>query len=142
MRKKTLVILYTIGSVLSVLALIAEIPIIVWSVQCSNGTSVCAGLPIPAILGIVLAALFILAGSVLLLIAWIGMLVKQAKQQQWTWFICTILFSWIAMLIYLIKVPEVKQPPMVAYPVMPQPYASGFQPHPPQGERSMQQPQE
>jgi len=45
----------------------------------------------------------------------VSALVKQVKQQQWAWFICTLLFGFfpifgdIYMLIYLITVPETSQ---------------------------------
>jgi len=143
MRKKTIAILFTVGMILCALALIAKVPTNGWLAQC-KGTSVCASPSPSVILAIVLTVLFGIASSVLLVIAHIGMLIKQAKRQQWGWFVCTILFSWITMLIYLIRVPEVDQSTMVDYPARPQyePYAPGLQQYPPQSERSMQQPQE
>ncbi|MBO0783576.1 MAG: hypothetical protein J2P37_32600 [Ktedonobacteraceae bacterium] len=50
--------------------------------------------------------LLLTAAIVLGMIAWIGALVKQGKQEQWVWFVCTLLFSGIVLLIYLIAVPE------------------------------------
>lgn len=52
----------------------------------------------------------ILAGNVIELVARIGALIKQAKQQQWAWFVCTLLFGWICTLIYLIVWPMPPQP--------------------------------
>jgi hypothetical protein len=112
MRKKTLVILFILEMMLSFLAFLALIPTIAL-IQCING--VCTSLPGPAILRLVLGSLLILAGSVLHIIVWIGMLMKQAKQQQWTWFICTFLLGRICILIYLIKIPETPQSVLSAY---------------------------
>lgn len=87
-----------------------------------------------------MTTLFGLASTALLLTAWISMLIKQAKLQQWGWFVCTILFGWITMLIYLIAVPEMQQPAIAMFqyqayaPGMPQyqqPYAPGIQPYQP-----------
>src|SRR5260370_15469353 len=113
MRKKTLVILYILGWVLALLALAsALISIAVIFSQCP--TSTCPSPPGPAILGLVLAGILIVAGMVLLVIAWIRILIKQAQRQQWTWFVWTFLFSWVAMAIYFIKVPGT--PPIAAQP--------------------------
>ncbi len=108
MRKKTLVILYILGWALALLALAsALISIAVIFSQCP--TSTCPSPPGPVILGLVLAGILIVAGMVLLVIAWIRILMNQAQRQQWTWFVWTFLFSWVAMAIYLIKVPETPQ---------------------------------
>ncbi|HTK09710.1 MAG TPA: hypothetical protein VL485_21240 [Ktedonobacteraceae bacterium] len=48
----------------------------------------------------------IFVASLLGIIAWIGTLIKQVRLKQWGWFICTVLFTGIAMLIYLLTVPE------------------------------------
>ncbi|HEX7735823.1 MAG TPA: hypothetical protein VF458_13220, partial [Ktedonobacteraceae bacterium] len=39
---------------------------------------------------LVTAAAFYLPGAVLLLIAWISVLIKQAQRRQWWWFVCTL----------------------------------------------------
>ena len=75
------------------------------------------------VVGISITVLFALAGSVVELIGRIGMLIRQAKQQQWAWFVCTLLLGWICMLIYLIVWPETPPPVMLA-PV----YAPQYQP--------------
>lgn len=139
MRKKTLVILFTVAIILCVLAIIAETPMLGWSAQC-KGTNVCGNPSAIAILGIVVAALSGIAATVLFFIAYIGTLIKQAKQQQWSWFVCTLLFSWITMAIYPIKVPEMEQPAMV----MPQyqPSSPGLQDYSSPVDRPSQQPQE
>lgn len=122
MRKKTLVNLF------------------IWSVLlCIGGPLLCGGailmirafvrglFPLYVVL-VILTAAMVLCGLVLGIIAWIGGLVKQGKQQEWGWFICTLLFGNLVLLIYLIAVPE-RDPQMfaVAYatpgafvPVMPQ----------------------
>lgn len=53
-------------------------------------------------LGALCSLLGIIAGA----IAWIGGLVKQAKQRQWGWFIGTIFFGIVCLAIYLLVVPE------------------------------------
>jgi membrane protease YdiL (CAAX protease family) len=58
------------------------------------------------VIGTAISVLLVIAASVLGVIAWIGALIKQAKQEQWGWFICTLLFSGIVLLIYLIVVSE------------------------------------
>ncbi len=53
-----------------------------------------------------LGTAFSLLGAVTGLIALIGGLIKQAKRRQWGWFVCTILFGVICLVIYLIVVPD------------------------------------
>ena len=78
------------------------------------------------LVGFGIAIAFLLAGGIIELVGRIGMLIKQAKQQQWAWFVCTLLLGWICMLIYLIVWPETPQP------VMPTPvYVPQYQPMPP-----------
>src|SRR5258708_29610775 len=104
MRKKTLVILYILGWALALLALAsALISIAVIFSQCP--TSTCPSPPGPAILGLVLAGILIVAGVVLLVIAWIRILMKQAQPQQWNWVFWVFPFRWVAIAIYFIKVP-------------------------------------
>lgn len=93
MRKKTIILLY----VLSLLFLgVAAIALLFnWMLLYQIG--------IPRV--VIALALFFVA-SVLGLIAWIGALITQGKQQQWGWFICTLLFGGLVLLIYLIAVPE------------------------------------
>lgn len=154
MRKKTIKILFIISTCLILPTIGAEGLFMAWALQCDPSNGVC-GAPSPiAFLGLGLAVLCGLASSILLLIAEIGALIKQAKQQQWGWFVCTILFSWITLLIYLIVVPEMEQPAVAmlqyqAYapgmPMYQQPYAPGAQPYqpypyPPQPQGEMQPP--
>ena len=109
MRKKTLVILYLLGLVLASLGLVSEL--ITSLATCPTSTaSTCISVPGLAILVIVLGIISSGAGIVLVIIAWVRILMKQAQQQQWTWFVWTLIFSWIAMAIYLIKVPETLEP--------------------------------
>ncbi len=46
--------------------------------------------------------LLLIIGGILSLVAWIGTLIATAKQGRWGWFVCTIIFSYITELIYLI----------------------------------------
>ncbi|MGZ3611021.1 MAG: hypothetical protein ACXWPS_18675 [Ktedonobacteraceae bacterium] len=105
MRKKTLVTLFIVGSLLEILAFVFWIiSIVTLSSNCSNGT--CTSAPTSGIFLIFLAGICSLVGTVLLAISWIGVLNKQAQRQQWAWFVCTILFSYVTMIIYWIAVPE------------------------------------
>jgi len=54
----------------------------------------------------VVGTAFSLLGAVIGLIALIGGLIKQAKRRQWGWFVCTILFGVLCLIIYLIVVPD------------------------------------
>jgi len=59
----------------------------------------------PALLlaGLALAAI----GGILALIAWIGALIRTAQLGSWGWFICLLLFSGLAMLIYIFAGPTI-----------------------------------
>ena len=154
MHKKTLVILFILAAACGILAIIAEAPMILWTAQCSPDAGTCSSLPPSAIIGLILAGLFMLASATLGMTCWIAMLIKQAKRQQWSWFVCTILFGWIPMLIYLIVVPEMELPTIAMFqyqayapgiPQYQQPYAPGAQPYqpypyPPQSRGEMQPP--
>lgn len=93
MHKKTIILLYVLSLIFLGVAAIALL--FNWMLLYQIG--------IPRI--VIALALFFVA-SVLGLIAWIGTLINQGKQQQWGWFICTLLFGGIALLIYRIAVPE------------------------------------
>lgn len=125
MRKKTLVMLFILGLILECVALVPVVMgIAAISSQCSNGT--CTTVPGLAIFGFILAGILSLAGTVLLAISWIGVLIKQAQRQQWAWFVLTILFSYITMVIYWIAVPE-------SSPAMQQAYGQPYQQPTPRG---------
>jgi drug/metabolite transporter (DMT)-like permease len=110
MRKKTIGILYVLSILCSVVAVILFLVARFLGLQ-GVGTGV--------------SVLLVLAASVLGVIAWIGVLIKQGKQEQWGWFICTLLFGGIVLLIYLIAVPENS-------PQLPLPgYGQVYQPQPP-----------
>lgn len=108
MRKKTLVWLFIIGSVLFIIGLIvagvgaASAAPAVQSAQAAGTTpqisSSSAGV---ALIGLVLYVI----GLIVFAIGWIGALVATAKQGRWGWFVCIFLFNWIAELIYLIAGP-------------------------------------
>ena len=108
-RKKTLIILYLLGLALVSLGLVSEL-ITVLTICPTSTASTCISVPGPAILVVVLGSISSLAGLVLFVIAWIRTLMKQAQRQQWTWFVWTLIFSWITMAIYLITVPETLEP--------------------------------
>lgn len=70
------------------------------------------------------AALGVLAllvvGGVLACVAWIGALIRTAQLGYWRWFLCLLLFSGLALLLYIFLGPRYP-----AYPVIPvtTPYA-------------------
>lgn len=45
-------------------------------------------------------------------IAWIGALIRQGRQRQWGWFLGTLTFGGIAILIYLLVGPKTQQLPV------------------------------
>jgi hypothetical protein len=59
-------------------------------------------------------------GGALACIAWIGALIRTAQLGHWSWFICLLLFSGLAMLLYIFIGPQYP-----TYPVIPvtTPYA-------------------
>jgi MFS family permease len=146
MRKKTIVILAILGfglGVVGTIALVAGFFIIgaACSPDCgSSGQTVPAG----AVVSLVIGGILLLVGSVLGIVAWVGALVKQAKQQQWGWFAGTLasgliggFLGGICMLIYLIAVPETPQYPVPSY-LAPSPYQPGVQYPPMQSYQPME----
>jgi len=81
MRKKTLVILYLLGLTLASLGLASEL-ITVLTICPTSTASTCISVAGPAILVVVLGIISSLAGIVLVLIAWVRILMKQAQRQQ------------------------------------------------------------
>lgn len=125
MRKKTLVWLTSLGSIFVVVYVVAMLMV---DVNNGNGLVVLLSFPL------------FLAGWVMLVVAWIGMMVVQAKQGQWGWFVCNLIFGWFTMVLYLMIVPEMSEPIRPTYmppyqPISPyQPYQqpmSPYQPYPP-----------
>lgn len=154
MSKKTMWILSILGLGLMIPGLVAYVITIVSFITSSLATpdSPPAQPNIGGMFtGFGFAIAFLLAGGIIELIGRIGMLIRQAKQQQWIWFVCTLLLGWVCMIVYLFVWPETPQPllstpayapqyqPMPSYPpyqVMQQPpyYESqGREPYPPQG---------
>lgn len=85
MRKQTLAILVILTVVLYALSMIT-------SSAASADTTI--------------GSLFSVPAAIIGLVAWIGGLVKQARQRQWGWFIGTIFFGILCLAIYLMIVPE------------------------------------
>jgi len=54
----------------------------------------------------VLGSIILLIGGIVAFVAWIGALVKTAQLGRWGWFVCLIVFSIIAMLIYIFSGPQ------------------------------------
>lgn len=139
MSKKTIWILFILGMALTLIGVIAYVMTIVSLATSSMGTT--GPTPTPPdvngmLAGFGIAILFLLAGGVIELIGRIGILIRQAKQQEWAWFVCTLLLGWVCMLVYLIVWPEAPQIVM-ATPV----YVPQYQPMPPyQSYQAAQQP--
>jgi hypothetical protein len=132
MRRKTIAILFGTGFGLAVIGTIVMIvggaAIGAAAESCNASTTYCdpsagaGGLSALLILGV----LVIIAGSILTMISWIAALVKQAQRQQWAWFICTLLFSGICTLLWLIIEPDVPNVPQ--YVPVYQPMQMGYPP--------------
>ena len=111
MRKKTIVILFSVGFGLYFLGVLS---VMVSAVVLSSAQQGCLPNCDPAsttglIFLMTMSGIVALAGYIMFMIAWIATLVKQAQRKQWAWFVCTLLFSGICMLIWLIVEPEVAQ---------------------------------
>lgn len=100
MRKKTLVWLFVIGSVLFIIGLIVAAAGAA-SASSAGTATVSTGSAGVALIGL---ALYII-GLIVFAVGWIGALVATAKQGRWGWFVCIFLFSWIAELIYFFAGP-------------------------------------
>lgn len=131
MSKKTLWILVILSLPLTVIGIVAYAMTLVslTTSLATDPTSAPSSSLTPDLsemaVGFGIAIVFLLAGGIIALIGRVGMLIRQAKQQQWAWFVCTLLLGWICLLIYLIVWPETPQPVLSA-PV----YAAQYQPMP------------
>lgn len=104
MRKSVSRTLYLLALVLGIAAAV----LIILGIQGSTFTSVQSG---PSSVGALTSVgnpglLFAgigasIVGGVLLLIAWIGALVRTAQLGRWGWFVCLIVLSGITMLLYI-----------------------------------------
>lgn len=109
MRKNTLWFLLALSALLLIIGIISYfltiIPFLMAARPASspNASQSLATFPVA---GFVFTFLCFTASGVVELVGRIGMLIKQAKQQQWAWFVCTLLFGWICQLIYLIVWPQ------------------------------------
>ncbi|WIG58967.1 MAG: hypothetical protein OJF49_001714 [Ktedonobacterales bacterium] len=74
--------------------------------------------------GIVVAGIFIVIACVLVLIAWVGALVRTAQLGRWGWFVSLILLGSFALLAYVIASPDT--PPLSA--ITTPPYQPPYQP--------------
>lgn len=133
MRRKTIAILFGTGFGLALIGtlvmFVGGAAIGAAAASCDSSTTYCdpsagmeGGLSALLILGI----LVITAGSILTMISWIATLIKQAQRQQWAWFICTLLFSGICTLLWLIIEPDV--PAVPQYVPVYQPLQAGYPP--------------
>lgn len=108
MRKDTLWFLLILSALLVILGIISYfltiIPVLTTIRPGSslNAPQLLSEIPIA---GLVITVLLLTAGGVIGLVGRIGTMIKQAKRQQWAWFICTLLFGWICQLVYLIVWP-------------------------------------
>lgn len=131
MRKKTIAILFGIGFGVIVIATFFYVGGAVTMASASASCDYSSYSPCNTagqsggIALLLLGGLLYLGGGVLSTIAWIAILIKQAQRQQWAWFVLTLLFNSICMLIWLIVEPEV---PRVQYVPVYQPLQSGYPP--------------
>jgi hypothetical protein len=54
---------------------------------------------------VIVAAILAVVSSILILIAWIGALVRTAQLGRWGWFVCLLVLSGITMLVYIFAGP-------------------------------------
>lgn len=94
MKKSTSRNLYLIGIV------IAIIGIVVAGIGSSNSNTSTGTSPLYTVGGIAYGI-----GVLIVIIGYIGTLVKTARLARWGWFICLLLFSGITMLIYIFAGP-------------------------------------
>ncbi|HEY3991382.1 MAG TPA: hypothetical protein VGM01_00760 [Ktedonobacteraceae bacterium] len=131
MRKKTIAILFGLGFGIVIIATFFYIGGIAAmasaSASCDSSLyATCSSTGESGGLALLLVGgLLYLGGAVLSTIAWVAILIKQAQRQQWAWFVCTLLFNSICMLIWLIVEPEV---PRVQYVPVYQPIQAGYAP--------------
>lgn len=101
MRKKTIAGFYIPGIILFIIGIVvAGIGAAAAVASVNSGSTAVAGGG-TVLLGTLIEAV----GGILLFVAWIGTLMATGKQGRWGWLVCTILFSIVTMLIYLIAGP-------------------------------------
>ncbi|HEY0756532.1 MAG TPA: hypothetical protein VGD98_21445 [Ktedonobacteraceae bacterium] len=132
MSKRTIVILFILSIVLGLVGaglIIAGLAHSTYTTTSTGyGTNVqlqSIGNPALFITGVVLASL----AGIPHLIAWIGALINLALLKRWTWFVLTLLFSSIGLLVYVIAGPTTpRMAPQYAppsdYPSQPPQYPS------------------
>jgi hypothetical protein len=105
MKKSLSRTLYLIGLgilILGMISLFVSIPGGTTTTNPYGGTTATPGNS--ALFGIALVLIFI--GTLPMLIAWIGALVKMAHLRQWAWFVLLLVVSGITMLVYIFAGPE------------------------------------
>ncbi|HEY0757009.1 MAG TPA: hypothetical protein VGD98_23860 [Ktedonobacteraceae bacterium] len=60
---------------------------------------------------VLISKILLLSASLLALVAWVGALVRLAQLRRWGWFVCLLVFSGIAMPLYIFLGPTT-YPPM------------------------------
>jgi drug/metabolite transporter (DMT)-like permease len=117
MRKKTIGILLILSTVMFIVGIILFVLVIVGSPSVynpstgSNEITSISNLP----LFITSIVLYVLA-LVTFFIGWIGALINLARLREWTWFVLTLLFSFVCVIVYLFAGPEAA--PTLKYPQM------------------------
>lgn len=119
MRKKTMIILFLLSIVVFIACIIDAAFLGVLqtpAISSCSATSSCTLQDLtkaPAFLmAVIVMVITLIASFVLGIIVVISVLVKQAKQQQWGWFVCTLCFGFFPLFgavyisVYLIVVPE------------------------------------
>lgn len=109
MRKKTIAYLYVPGVILVIIGVILAVAAVAGSVSVgANGAAQIGQVNGGMALG---SGIAYAIGVILLVISWIGALIATARQGRWGWFVCILLFSGIAELIYLIAGPGLGSAP-------------------------------
>lgn len=97
MSRKTIAICFIVGIVVAIIGGILEASAMAATVSAGAAPNT----PLLAVGG-----LLAIVGGILSLIAWVGTLINLARLGRWVWFVLTILFSGISIIVYLIVNPQ------------------------------------
>jgi hypothetical protein len=113
--------LYLLGIVLGIISAIVLYFSAGESHVVTNGSTITlTGVAHPTLAAI--ASLLFFVGALLCFVAWIGALIRTAQLGRWVWFVCLLLFSGIAMLIYIFWGPKTYAHPHMPLPAHPTSY--------------------
>jgi hypothetical protein len=103
MSRKTIAICFIVGVVIAIIGAILEGSAMAATITAAatGGAPQAPNMPLLIVSFILLAV-----GSILGLISWIGTLINLARLRRWVWFVLTIFFSGISIIVYLIVNPQ------------------------------------